>query len=313
MRYYLGIDGGGTKTAAVILDENKTEMGRGHGGPCNIATCDDATLQQSVQDAVKAALSSARLPADTRFGSVCAGVAGYTAKKRRGDFQRLLEEIVPAERRRLEPDFVIAYWGATEGDPGVIVSAGTGSVVYGRNVAGETCRVDGRGFLLGDRGSGFEIGRRALVYTLHRLEEDLAPDPLSTAVMCSLGGEETDDLIEWVYRDFQPSRIAGLAGVVGEVAGREGGEAARIVLEGGVNLRSLVTQCLGKLGLLAESATVYKLGGIWALGDPLTAGFNGAGDEEFSVSAIELREPKHDATYGAALLAMQAPPMAPQP
>src|SRR5690349_3575922 len=153
MRYVLGIDGGGTKTAAVILDEARTERGRGFGGPCNIATCDDATLRASVGDALRGALEGAGLPQEARFASVCAGVAGYTARRRRADFARLLVEIVPAERYRVEPDFVIAYWGATEGEPGIIVSAGTGTAVYGRNAAGEACRVDGRGFLLGDKGS----------------------------------------------------------------------------------------------------------------------------------------------------------------
>jgi N-acetylglucosamine kinase-like BadF-type ATPase len=305
MSYFLGIDGGGTKTAAVILDEGGAELGRGYGGPCNIATCDDATLRKSVTDAVVGAISAAsglsgRLP----FEAVCAGVAGYTAKKRRADFQRLLQEIVPAEQHRLEPDFVIAYWGATEGEPGIIVSAGTGSVVYGHNAAGEACRVDGRGFLLGDQGSGFEIGRKALSHTLHRLEDKQDPDALTDAVMQAMGAYDTDDLIEWTYRDFQPSRIAGLASAVGELAARGDHQAARLLQEAGVGLRTLVARCLDRLSLSPENAKLHKLGGLWALGDHLMAGFNGTDDQEI-LPPLSLLEPKHDATYGAALLAMK--------
>src|SRR5579872_4300104 len=110
MRYYLGLDGGGTKTAACLLDEEGTERGRGEGGPCNIATCDDATLRASVGRAASGALAAAGLALDAALGGVCAGVAGYTAKRRRAEFARLLAEAVRAEHCRVEPDFVIAYW-----------------------------------------------------------------------------------------------------------------------------------------------------------------------------------------------------------
>ena len=79
MRYYLGLDGGGTKTAAVILDSEGRELGRGQGGPGNIATGDDSTLEASVREASRTALDSAGLPPETRFAGVCVGVAGYTA------------------------------------------------------------------------------------------------------------------------------------------------------------------------------------------------------------------------------------------
>src|SRR5690349_2101975 len=100
MRYYLGIDGGGTKTAAAILDEHANELGRGLGGPCNIATCDDETLRESVLDAVTSAKQSAGLPNEVPFQAVCAGVAGYTAKRRRAEFLDLLKQIVPAKHHR---------------------------------------------------------------------------------------------------------------------------------------------------------------------------------------------------------------------
>jgi N-acetylglucosamine kinase-like BadF-type ATPase len=311
MRYYLGIDGGGTKTAAIILDENKTERGRGHGGPCNIATCDDATLRQSIQDAVKAALSSARLPADTRFGGVCAGVAGYTAKKRRGDFQRLLEEIVPAERHRLEPDFVIAYWGATEGEPGVIVSAGTGTVVYGINGAGETCRVDGRGFLLGDRGSGFDLGRDALTRLIRLLDDRSELTPFDCRLLRHIGGTDADDVIEWTYRDFSPTKIASLASLIGSWADEGDLDAKSAVHMAGVELAELCGTAMQKLNMPIRNAPVYLLGGLWNISGHMRKHFEAYllywGRVYFRQrpKQADIREPKHDPSHGAALLAIQ--------
>jgi N-acetylglucosamine kinase len=289
----------------VILDERRTELGRGQGGPCNIATCDDDTLRDSVRAATQSALAAAALPPDIRFASVCAGVAGYTAKRRRADFLRLLPRIVPAERHRLEPDFVIAYWGAAEGEPGVIVSAGTGAVAYGRNAEGKTWRVDGRGFLLGDSGSGFDIGRMALWYTARQLDRDQPLDDFSRRVLASIEAQDIEDLIEWVYRDFQAARIAGLAEAVGHWASA-GDEIARVYIEqAGYALRRAASAVLRKLQMPVDTP-IYLLGSIWNIGEILLKPFQfGAPRSIRPLPVLTIRPPGHDAAYGAALLAMQ--------
>src|SRR5438477_5692079 len=106
MRYYLGIDGGGTKTAAVILDSTGGERGRGLGGPGNLATNDDAALTESLHQAVRSACRAAGIPAGTRFDSVCAGVAGYSAADRHAAYLAILRAEVKADSYRLEPDYV---------------------------------------------------------------------------------------------------------------------------------------------------------------------------------------------------------------
>jgi N-acetylglucosamine kinase-like BadF-type ATPase len=311
MRYYLGIDGGGTKTEAVVLARNN-ELGRGHGGPCNIATCDDATLTNSVSAAVHEAIISAGLPLDTSFAGVCAGVAGYTAKGRRADFARLLAEIAPAKKHRVEPDFVIAYWGATEGSPGLIVSAGTGTVLYGRNVEGRSSRADGRGFLIGDRGSAFEIGRWALQYLTTIGEERWSGNSFVECVLVHMGAVDLDDVVEWVYRDFTPARIAGLAKVVGELAREENGVALQLIQSAGTTLGMAAANTLHDLDMTNASA-IYLLGGLWKVSPRLQARFeewllqgDDQTEEHTPIESLDIRSPKHDAAYGAALLAMQA-------
>lgn len=304
MRYYLGLDGGGTKTAAGILDENRTERGRGQGGPCNIATGGLDSLRESVIAATRTALESAGLPADTRFEAVCAGVAGYTAKRRRAEFLDLLSDTVAAAHHRLEPDYVIAYWGATEGERGIIISAGTGAVVYGRNENGDTCRIDGRGFLLGDLGSGFDIARMALRWTLSIMESGKELKPFHVQILAAIGAEDVDDLIEWTYRDFSPSHIAGLAVIIGQLAA-DGDEDARAFVQGaGRDLRISFQQVVQRLRLDPQT-TAYRLGSLWNLGEPLIAGFNRGFDQLSPPDPIKLLDPRHDAAHGAALLAMQ--------
>jgi glucosamine kinase len=310
MRYYLGLDGGGTKTAAVILDEAREELGRGQGGPCNIATCDDATLTASVRDATGEALRAANLPPETRFAGVCAGVAGYTAKQRRSDFARLLVSLVPADRHRVEPDFVIAWWGATEGEPGIVVIAGTGAVVYGRNAQGETCRVDGRGFLLGDKGSGFWIGRMALIQTMRRLDHGEPLDEFHHRLLEHIGAADSDDLVSWVYHDFHPARIAELARVIGTWADAGDKRARTYILGAAIALDYMAYETRKRLKMPFFRTPVYRIGGLWSISAQLNRFFEKLYNDPTRRKkrrkvSLDRYVSKHDAAYGAALLAMQ--------
>lgn len=309
MNYDLGLDGGGTKTAAVVLADGE-ERGRGQGGSCNIATGTPDSLRESVRAAAASAREAAGMPPEASFRAICAGVAGYTAKRQRAEFTRMLTALFPGSRVRVEPDFVIAYWGATEGEPGVIVSAGTGTAIYGRGATGETCRVDGRGFLLGDRGSGFDIGRTALKRVLRKVDADEALGDFERRVLAVIGAEDADDLIEWVYRDFQPIRIASLARVVGEMAQETEGEAAEtaqaILRAAALRLRTGVCRVFRRLALPPETS-VHLLGGLWNSTSLLREQVqNGRRDGQNDI-VYRLTEPRHDAAYGAALLAGRTP------
>ena len=316
MNYFLGIDGGGTKTAALILAEDGTEVGRGVGGSGNIAVNDDATLARSLRDAVDGAWRDAGRATSDRFAGVCAGMAGYSVEGRRIAFEALLRREVTADAYRIEPDYLIAYWGATEGEPGIVVIAGTGAVSFGRNAEGETRREDGLGFLLGDRGSGFNLGLYALRYTLKRMQEG-GEDALTAAVIAHTGARSQNEILQWIYGNFSPARVASLAPIVGELA--EGGDTAarNLVAEMARRLRHAVRQIRHSLWLPRDTP-VYPLGGLWQLGAFFRAEFTDPqwrGDSETPLAAealpggrFVLAQPRHDAAYGAALLARQTSP-----
>jgi N-acetylglucosamine kinase-like BadF-type ATPase len=304
MRYFLGLDGGGTKTAACISDECGVDLGRGIGGPCNIANCHDDLLRNSVRTAVQEALTSSGLPAGTQFETVCAGVAGYSSKRRRPEFLRILSDMSPAARHRLEPDYVIAFWGATLGQPGIVVSAGTGAVAYGRNEAGESHRSDGDGFLMGDRGSGFYIARIALRMVLARLRAGRELQPFDLAVLEAMGAVDREDIIEWIYRDFQPVKVASLAIRIGELANQGDQTAQGIIYGAGTMLRISYQRVRHKL-TLPEETPAYALGNLWNIGEPLIKGFHRGFDQLPPPHRIMILQPEHDSAYGAAYLAMQ--------
>lgn len=310
--YYVGIDAGGTKTLAVVQGADGRERGRGAGGPGNIAFNSEAVVAQSVREAVDEACRAAGLdPTQATFAGVCAGVAGYSVEARRNSFAAMLQREVPAGRHRVEPDYVIAYWGASEGRPGVVIIAGTGAVAYGRNGDGATQKEDGFGYLLGDRGSGFNLGLYALRYTLDQMQHGRS-DRLTDAVLAHTGARIQNEILQWLYGEFSTARVAGLAPMVGELA-EEGVPAARtLVAEMARRLRNTVRSIRNTLWL-PRDAPIYPLGGLWQLGpffraeftEPSWPGHEGMPLEPDPVPGgrFTLVEPKHDAATGAALLA----------
>ncbi len=303
MSTFLGIDGGGTKTLAVLLDERGRELGRGVGGPCNIATLSDDAIAASVTTACAAARAAAGLPPDTPVESACAGVAGYTAKGKRAVFAAALPGLVRSARTRVESDFTIAYWGATEGRPGIIVSAGTGAVVFGRNAEGRACRTDGRGFIMGDLGSAYWMGAQAAATTLEWLHGCAPESGLTRAVAEHCAATDGPDLVQWVYSEIKPARMAELAPLVGAHAEMGDQHAVRIVTEAAGHLAASAARCAASLGIEPGGCEVYLLGGLWHTGQMLRTRFLEDLDRRAGGS-WPLGEPHREPAVGAALLAM---------
>lgn len=306
----MGLDGGGTKTAACLVDENSCELGRGVGGPCNIATQDDASLATSLEQAAAAACDAAGLAhSKCTLAGACAAVAGFSAAGRRAAFACLATNCLRAERIRIEPDYVAAFWGASHGAPGIAVIAGTGAVSYGLNADGATHREDGLGYLLGDRGSAFNLGLRVLRHTLRCIDDGRA-DTLSESVQAFTGASTQAEMVQWVYSSFSPGKIASLAPVVGALAERGDASAMEHVIEMAQRLRNSARRVRHALWLPWDTP-VYPLGGLWSIGSVLRSEFTeprsderSRGDENAAGGRLSVTEPQSDPAYGAALLAL---------
>lgn len=158
MKLFAGIDGGQSSTTAVIGDEQGRVIARGQAGPADeVAQGPQSTrLCDALRDALADALGNARLPLESRFTSIVAGISGYEGRVYGRDPQ------LPADRVRLMHDTEIAHAGALGGQAGVVVIAGTGSVAYARSERGQSALAGGWGYLFGDEGSAFWIARTAL-------------------------------------------------------------------------------------------------------------------------------------------------------
>src|SRR5208282_983876 len=163
MAYYLGIDGGGTKTRCVLADE-ATVLATAMTGGCSVIRHGEQRAREALHAAVRQVCATAGVSAD-RISSICIGVTGAARPEIAAKIRGILTELIPEgtpTRIEVVGDNVIALEAAFGAGPGVIAIAGTGSIVYGRDAAGHTARAGGWGFAISDEGSGHWIGRRAI-------------------------------------------------------------------------------------------------------------------------------------------------------
>jgi len=132
MGYFLGFDGGGTKTDCVLLDASKAVIGEGRGGPANALRSGYEAAFSSLREAATAALSAANIRPEQVTG-VCAGLAGAGRPSVVNRVLPFLSQEFPAAKAHVAADFEVALEAAVGAGPGVVLIAGTGSVAYGRN------------------------------------------------------------------------------------------------------------------------------------------------------------------------------------
>lgn len=186
MELFLGIDGGGTGCRAVIADRNGLVLGRGYGGPANIASDLDTARQNilaAAQEALAAALggsSGLREMSQLRAGL---GLAGANAAGTVGRLKLAL----PFAHSRIETDAVAAAKGALGAENGIVAAMGTGSVFAVQQQGVIRC-YGGWGLVLGDEGSGAYIGRAALSLALRAVDGFSEMTPFLKYLLDSHGG-----------------------------------------------------------------------------------------------------------------------------
>lgn len=260
--YYLGVDGGQSSTTALLGDETGKILGYGRGGPCNHVQASEgrAKFLWAMEGCLTPAFAQAGLDAKTtRIAHAFLGFSGGPADK-----EALLHEILPADHIHVTNDALIALSGATAGEPGIIVIAGTGSIAYGRNAAGKGARAGGWGFAFGDEGGGYDLTRQALRAAL-RMEEGWGPPTvLRERLLEATSQPDANHMLHAFYTtDFPRPRIASFSKIV-DAAAMEGDVVAREILNNAAHqLASYAAAVRGQLFQPAEPARVAHIGGVW--------------------------------------------------
>jgi glucosamine kinase len=167
--YYVGIDGGGSKTTCSVGDEISL-LATVTAGPSNITRVGDARARESLHEALRRGCAAAGI-APEQVRRVCIGIAGAGREENASAVRKIVAEVIPGEIE-LVGDMQIALEAAFGTGPGVIVIAGTGSIAYGRDAAGRTARAGGWGFATSDEGSAHWIGRATIESLLRGIDQD---------------------------------------------------------------------------------------------------------------------------------------------
>lgn len=268
MTFFLGIDGGGTKTRCVLGDDNCV-LGTGTGSGCSILRVGEACARDSLAAAIHEACVSAGV-SPQHISRTCAGVTGAADDGVASLIQRLLIEVVGGAIEVIG-DMEVALESAFPGGPGIVLIAGTGSIAYGRNHQGETARAGGWGRLISDEGSGHWIGVEALRVSLRAYDAGYNPR-LLRKLMESLGARSVHDLAVRVNSNAAQD-FASLFPVV--LAAAEAGDpnATDLLDRAGRELAVPVSAVAAQLFSGAEQVPVATHGGILASSNRIATAF----------------------------------------
>lgn len=246
MNYVLGIDGGGSKTICILMDNTQKIVGCGQAGAANYQSIGKIAALKSITSAIsQAANEASNITNSITITGICLGLAGVSRTEDIEVIQEIVQELQNNQHLPLNWDLqptnivicndaLIALVGGIGQPVGIVVAVGTGSIIFGRNSQGKTKRVGGWGYILGDEGSAYKIaiaGMQAAFkaydgrekYT--RLLEDFTQHLQLTNI---------EDLIAIIYRqNWGVKQIAALAPIV-DIAAASGDEVANYIIDDAV-------------------------------------------------------------------------------
>ena len=278
---YLGIDGGGSKTTFLLVDEYYNELCHLQSGPSNHLSVGP--------DAAEAAIAEGISHLTEKPNIVCAGFAGAGRPDSVAFYKQVLQSLIPGAQIIIESDAFIASIGAIGIDPGILLIAGTGSIVIGREKDRTMFRVGGWGPYFGDEGGGFWIGREAVRAALHSIDAQM-PTEFTERVASKLGLKSVSEVVgAWAGGRLGVPEIAGL---FPEVAAMYPADPAKQILtEAAAHLRSLVEIASKRTGV--EDCRKSLSGSV--ANHPIMRELIG----------LTFEEPRHSPEWGAVIWARQ--------
>lgn len=269
MTVYLGVDGGGTATRAVLLTASGSVLGRGQAGPSNYHNVGVKEAVRQIRKATEAAWKNGGKsirPADAAFFG-CAGVkSGADMTEMRAAVEGA--GLAAAGAAEVKNDLYNALAGGLMGRPGVAVIAGTGSNCLARDQAGRFAMCGGWGWFLDDEGGALGLAAGALRGVARAADGRMKSTSLLPAALAYFGIMEPDELLARLYaRAWAPDEIAGFAPVV--VRHAEDGDplAKRVLADGAKALAALVAGAVKGLEF-SRGPDVVLLGGCVRSGAP---------------------------------------------
>ncbi|MEC7274638.1 MAG: BadF/BadG/BcrA/BcrD ATPase family protein [Verrucomicrobiota bacterium] len=299
--YYLGIDGGGSQTRALVCDASGRIFGRGLSGPSNLTAKSELTVRENLLDAMQQAASKIE---STRIRAAYLGVAGASDPIKKKKLLKIAQEFFSSQALNItvDHDMRIALEGGLKGAPGLVLIAGTGSASFGRGTSGQTAGCGGWGDLVDDAGSGSWIGLKALQALFRQADGRLPKSPFMERIMHFL---EIEEILEFKTHIHDQGLVrherARLAPIVFDLAKSGDKLATAIMVEAIEELCKLAKIVSQKLQL--PEPTVCLCGGL--MQNPY---FRNALSIALYSNGLEnvISDPQLQAVSGAVMLALKS-------
>ncbi len=246
----------------LLADATGRIVGEARAGGANLASVGELEVEKVLHEVMERALGD-RL---VRPGVICVGFAGVDRPNDAAVIRRLMRRIGADAKVLIANDALIALVAGIGHRPGVVIIAGTGSIAYGRNSRDEAARAGGWGYVLGDEGSGYWIGRQALRAVVRHADGRGRPTALTPHVLAHFGVSRAQELVYAIYhRNLRPSAIAAVTRAVQQAAD-EGDEVALSILAVGAReLAGSAASVVRQLDLGATPFTFVLAGGTLSL------------------------------------------------
>ncbi len=305
MGYFLGVDGGASSTTCAVCNDEGVILGIGRGGPSNHILAPGG--RERARAALGTALRDALTSAGQARGEFEAAQFGMTGINPDTDAARALagviSELLTARTQRIDNDAAVALAGALACRPGVIVIAGTGSVALGTDPGGRQARAGGWGYVFGDEGSGFALGRGGVRAAL-RARDGTGPDTvLATRIPEAMSRSLGEIVISFYEGWLDRAQIASLAPVVTAAAAASDAVAQSLVQDAADSLASLAAAVVGRLTWPDGTVAVAPVGGMFKAGPVLLRPLKTA--MAAHIPRAILVPPRFSPAVGALLLALQ--------
>ena len=271
MDYVLGVDGGGTKTIVQIADLSGKVVAESESGSSNYKSVGVKSAKENINNAVTSVIENLGLRNKHKliFKSTCFGLAGNDSNEdtkiyKEIIFNDVIEKYLDRNKIIICNDTRIGLAAGSDSKNGVMIICGTGSNCYGINEQGREAKVNGWDYILGDEGSGYEIGIKALRALMRAYDGRGESTLLSKTVLEDLNIKNISELIKWAYSDyFLKVRVAAIAKTACKTAEMGDKISKKILKEEADEAIISVKTVVDKLGLADKEFDLVFVGNVF--------------------------------------------------
>jgi N-acetylglucosamine kinase-like BadF-type ATPase len=293
MAVFVGLDCGGSSSRVLAVDSDGEIVFQGQSGAANLASTPENRLRKNLAHATDGC---------PHADYVCGCFAGLVNEDLRKRGIEFLRQLFPGAEVRAEPDFTAALYAAPEGTD-ICVIAGTGSLVCSRSQDG-IVKSGGRGYILGDYGSGYHYGRDALLHYLDHPDE--ASDQLKQIVRETFDSSEEGVIVASVYRTNTPATMLGrLSKALASDAKAGKKYALDSVRRNSHKLAQVVQGHIDKHMPSKDQIGISVAGGVWKAAPIFRERFEASLEELMPSRSIVVHRVTRPPLYGAVELAKE--------